>query len=382
MTGNFPAAIAGGGGLRTISAVHYRGVTVTSVALALAVALTGCGGSSDSKRSAGSGGSTTTKPALHPARIDELPATLDNGAAGRNTFNSATHVPPSVACREKVHPTSRSLVIRVLPDGPRAPDGELAFTAGLCVYLPPGYATSHRVYPVIYLLHGGGGDEGDGVAMGHLREIMDGLIADDPNAAALVVMPDGTNAQWYDSMGGRIQSERYVTDAVIPYVDRHFRTVASRRGRAVTGVSNGGYGAMLLAARHPDLFVAAGGMSSNLDGLSLPGLGPVGGAYYRAHHPIDLVDRLDHTDAILDVASRCTNPDPAALCATQALDQVFLAANRAFVAALRADRGRRAVVDYQEVDGAHQWRSWSEQLRNLQLPFLLARLTNPSRVSP
>lgn len=381
MIGNFPAAIAIGDGLRTIPTVHYRGVTFTSVAFALAVTLAGCGGSSGSKQSAEPDGSTTTNPSPQPARADELPAALDNGGLGRNTFNSATHVAPSVACGEKVHPTSRSLVIRVLPDGPRAPDGELAFTAGVCVYLPPGYAESNREYPVIYLLHGGGGDAGDAVAMGHLRGIMDGLIAHDRNAAALVVMPDGTNGQWYDSMGGRIQSERYVTDAVIPYVDRHFRTLASRRGRAVTGVSNGGYGAVLFAAKHPDLFVAAGGMSSNLDGLTLAGLGPAGGAYYRANHPLDLVDRLDHTDLILDIASRCTNPDPAALCATQAVDQAFLGANRAFVAALRADRGRRAVVDYKEVDGAHQWRSWSEQLRKRQLPFLLARLTNPSPAS-
>lgn len=351
---------------------------VTGIALALAITLAGCEGSSDAQHSGDPGRSTTTSPAPRPARVAELPAALDNGAGGRNTFNSPAYVPPSVACREKVHPTSRSLVVRVLPDGPRAPHGGLAFTAGVCVYLPPGYVKSNRTYPVIYLLHGGGGDAGDAVAMGHLREIMDGLIADNPNAAAIVVMPDGTNGQWYDSMGGRIQSERYVTDAVIPYVDQHFRTSASRRGRAVTGVSNGGYGAMLFAAKHPELFVAAGGMSSNLDGLTFPGLGPAGGAYYRANHPIDLVDRLDHTDLILDIASRCTNPDPGALCATQAVDQAFLAPNRAFVAALRADRARRAVVHYEEVDGAHQWRSWGEQLRKRQLPFLLARLSDPS----
>ena len=191
-------------------------------------------------------------------------------------------------------------------------------------------------------------------------------------------MPDGTNGQWYDSMGSRIQSERYVTDAVVPYIDQHFRTIATRHGRAVTGVSNGGYGAMLLAAKHPQLFVAAGGMSSNLDGLTFPGLGPADGAYYAANHPVALVDQLGNTDVILDIASRCTNPDPAALCATQVVDQAFLGANRAFVAALRADPGRRAAVRYEEVDGAHQWRSWSTQLRERQLPFLLARLSNPT----
>ena len=357
----------------TITAVQYRGLAFASV-VALAVALAACGGSGDSER-AGTG-TASTAPAAGTTPVGELPAALDNGAAGRNTFNSATHLAPSEACREQVHATRRSLVVRVLPDGPRAPDGELAFTAGVCVYLPPGYVNSNRRYPVIYLLHGGGGDAGDAVAMGHLRELMDGLIADDAKAAAIVVMPDGTNGQWYDSIDGRVQSERYVTDAVIPYVDQQFRTIASRRGRAVTGVSNGGYGAMLFAAKQPGLFVAAGGMSSNLDGLTLAGLGPAAGPYYLANHPVDLVHQLARTDLILDIASRCTSADPTALCGTQVVDQAFLGANRAFVAALRADRGRSALVEYAEVDGAHQWYSWSEQLRERQLPFRLARLSD------
>jgi putative tributyrin esterase len=365
--------------VRTITSVHYRGAMLTSVVLALALTQAGCGGSDDGDQSgtAERAGATTSVPAA--AHVGDLPAALDNGAAGRNTYSSPTHVPPAQACDDQVKATRRSLVVRVLPDGPRAPDGALAFTSGVCVYLPPGYVRSGQHYPVVYLLHGGGGDAGDAVTMGHLRELMDGLIADDPHSAALVVMPDGTNGQWYDSMGGRIETERYVIDSVVPYVDQHFRTTATRRGRAVTGVSNGGYGAMLFAAKHPDLFVAAGGMSSNLDALTLAGLGPAGGEYYQANHPVELAHQLANTDVILDIASRCTNPDPAALCGTQVVDQAFLGANRAFAAALKADRGRRTVVDYTEVDGAHQWSSWSEQLRDQQLPFLLARLSNPTR---
>jgi S-formylglutathione hydrolase FrmB len=249
------------------------------------------------------------------------------------------------------------------------------------VYLPPGYQASGLRYPVLYLLHGGGGDAGDAVAMGGLRELMDGLIADDPDAAAIVVLPDGTNGQWYDSVDGKVRNELYVMRSVVPYIDEHFRTIANRRGRAVDGVSNGGFGAMLLAAKHPEQFVAAGGMSSNLDGLTLYGLGPFEGAHYRANHPVALAKNFARTDVILDIASRCTNPDPVALCGTQSVDQAFLAANRAFVAALRGQGGRRAVVDYEEVDGAHQWYSWTEQLRDRQLPFLLERLSDPVRTS-
>ena len=78
------------------------------------------------------------------ARSTTCPRALDNGAAGRNTYHSPTHVTPAQACGEHGARDPKSLVVRVLPDGPRAPDGTLAFTSGVCVYLPPGYATSGR----------------------------------------------------------------------------------------------------------------------------------------------------------------------------------------------------------------------------------------------
>ncbi|MGZ4736770.1 MAG: alpha/beta hydrolase [Acidimicrobiia bacterium] len=326
-----------------------------------------------------SGASPTGARASAQTPRDELPAAMDNGAKGRNTFHSATHVRPAKACADQLHASRRSLVIRVLPDGPRTPEGKLAFTSGVCVYLPPGYVGSRTRYPVVYLLHGGGGDAGDAVAQGRLRQTMDGLIADDPSSAAIVVMPDGDDAQWYDGIDGQIRNETYVAGDLVPYFDRHFRTIPTRAGRAITGVSNGGYGAMLLAAKHPDLFAAAGGMSSNLDWLGARGLGDPNGPYYRANHPIELADRLANTDIVLDISSRCTSTNPADLCATQGLDQFFLASNRAFALKLMLVPGRRAVTDYREDDGAHQWRTWAELLRNRQLPFLLAHLTDPRR---
>jgi S-formylglutathione hydrolase FrmB len=347
-----------------------RRVMLVLVALGLSTAaLTACGSS---------GSAAPLHPKAQVSR-DELPARLDNGAKGRNTFHSTTYVPPVKTCGDNVHATDRSLVTRVLPNGPRAPDGSLAFTSGVCVYLPPGYASGSMRYPVVYLLHGGGGDAGDAVAQGHLRQTMDGLIAADPKQAAIVVMPDGDDGQWYDGIDGKIRNETYMTKNVIPYIDHHFRTIPTRAGRAITGVSNGGFGAMLLAEKHPQLFIAAGGMSSNLDWLGARGLGDPNGAYYRANHPSEHVDQLAHTDVVLDIASRCTSLDPAALCATQQLDQLFLPANRVFATLLTAVPGRTSVVDYREDDGAHQWSTWTDLLRTRQLPFLFQRLTDPRR---
>lgn len=352
-----------------------RGRAASRVAAAVAglLALAACAGSGSGPAARPTG---TTAPAAGAAR--PLLARLDNGAAGLNQSQLPGHVPPAQACGERVHPTPRSLVTRVLVDGPRRPDGTLAFTSGVCVYLPPGYATSGLRYPTVYLLHGGGGDAADAITFGHVRTLMDQRIARRAADAAIVVMPDGDGGLWYDAQDGTFRNESYVLDHVVPFVDARFRTIAARPGRAVDGVSNGGLGALLFAAKHPDVFGAAGGMSANLDALTLPGLGAPDGPYYAANHPLDLVDRLDRTPLVVDIASRCTRTDPGALCFTQTLDAVFLPPNRAFVAALRA-RPHRAALRYREIDGAHQWWSWSEQLRDRHLPFLLARLADPRR---
>src|SRR5438128_5986848 len=185
-------------------------------------------------------------PSTHPAAQrprpvhDELPAALDNGGAGLTAASPPGHVPPSLACRDRMHATKRSLVIRMLPDGPRVPGGGLAFTSGVCVYLPPGYAASVSRYPVVYLLHGGGGDQADGVTYGHIQAVMDSLVAQDRGRGAIIVMPDGASGQWYDSVNGALRNEEYVTKWVVPFVDRHLRTIVTRKARAIAGVSNGG----------------------------------------------------------------------------------------------------------------------------------------------
>ena len=61
--------------------------------------------------------------------------------------------------------------------------------------------------------------------------------------------PDGDIGRWYDAQDGSFLNERYVVDDVVPYIDAHFRTIAARAGRAIDGVSNGGHGAQLLAAK-------------------------------------------------------------------------------------------------------------------------------------
>jgi S-formylglutathione hydrolase FrmB len=317
---------------------------------------------------------------------DELPPQQDNGAQGRDT----SHPPPVQACADKLRPTSRSLVIRVLPRGPIAPNRSLAFQSGVCIYLPPGYVSSGLRYPVLYLLHGGGGDQADWVTHGHVRSDMDKLVRSDPRKALIVVMPDGRDAQWYDSYDRSIQNERYFFDYVIPYVDRHFRTIADRAGRAITGLSNGGYGALHFAAKRPDLFVAAGSMSGNVGGRSFGGLGtPVApggpafqevGTYYYGNVPAELVVNLDYLDLVINWGSRCSSDLSYDLCARWGFEQLFRLDNQHLRDRLIAV-GHRGRFVYSEDEGAHGWRWWPKWLVEKDLPVFFPRLADPEPAS-
>ena len=307
------------------------------------------------------------------------------GAQGRSDFASADHVPPIEACATE-QAASGSTITRILPDGPRLADGTLAFIPGACVYLPPGYATSGLRYPVLYLLHGGGGDQGDWVTQGDVQAIADAAAAADPDDALIVVMPDGRSGQWYDSKDRTLRNEAYVLDHLVPYVDATFRTIADRRGRAIAGLSNGGYGAFHLAAEAPDLFVAAGAMSGNLAARSMGGLGtPVveggpafqeAGAHYYGSIPIELAPNLDPVDLIVDWGARCESDVTVDACGTFAFEQAFADANRAFRDRL-AEVGYTGTLDYRETEGSHAWRWWQLWLRERHLPFVLDRLADP-----
>jgi S-formylglutathione hydrolase FrmB len=137
------------------------------------------------------------------------------------------------------------------------------------ILLPAGYdASGKRRYPVLYLYHGTSGGAGDWTAQpGRAQDITAGL-------PLIVVMPDaGVNSNggsWFTNWvnGGRFgppEWETWHVDRLIPWIDRSLRTVAQRRGRAIAGLSQGGFGAMSYAARHPDLFSAAASFSGAVD---------------------------------------------------------------------------------------------------------------------
>lgn len=129
------------------------------------------------------------------------------------------------------------------------------------VIVPDDYASSQNRYPVLYLLHGAGGDYKNWLA------IDTGLARYADMYHIIIVCPDGGNTSWYyDSpVDSTMRYDTYVSSELVNAVDRQYRTQAIREKRAITGLSMGGHGALYLAIRHPEIWAAAGSMSGGVD---------------------------------------------------------------------------------------------------------------------
>ncbi len=149
------------------------------------------------------------------------------------------------------------------------------------VYTPPGYENGATRYPVLYLLHGSGGDEDAWPTMGIANVIMDNLIADGKSKPMIVVMP---NAYWSElasldlagprkaappgvGAGGGVQgpadaNERDIAGDIVPFVDKHFRTLPGPQNRALAGLSMGSGITLNVAVKRLDVFASIGILSS------------------------------------------------------------------------------------------------------------------------
>lgn len=132
------------------------------------------------------------------------------------------------------------------------------------VVLPASYSKNQSNYPVLYLLHGAGGNFSNWLTKTPDKNLTKNL-ADQYNI--IIVMPEGDIYSWYlDSPSNKnSQFETYITKEVIQKIDVTYRTIKINKGRAITGLSMGGHGAMYLSTRHPELFGAAGTMSGAMD---------------------------------------------------------------------------------------------------------------------
>jgi enterochelin esterase-like enzyme len=136
------------------------------------------------------------------------------------------------------------------------------------VYIPDGYQSGVERYPVLYLLHGAGGDENAWVERGNIQERADKLIASHAIPPTLIVMPGCRACWWID--GAKDKAETAFWSELVPTVAKRFRTIESRSGMLIAGLSAGGYGAIRFAMKYPDRIAAAAAFSPAVYAVTPP----------------------------------------------------------------------------------------------------------------
>lgn len=144
------------------------------------------------------------------------------------------------------------------------PTEELSRPARVLILLPPSYgSTPDRRYPVLYFLHDGWGDETSLATHGVASELL-GRMADGRLPEFLIVAP-GARGSWFsDSLDGKERWETFLTGDLLRQVESRYRAIPSSAARGVTGISMGGYGAVKLSLKHPDLFGSVSALSAAL----------------------------------------------------------------------------------------------------------------------
>jgi diacylglycerol O-acyltransferase/trehalose O-mycolyltransferase len=264
----------------------------------------------------------------------------------------------------------------------------LAADTKVRVLLPDGYDPSQR-YPVLYLLHGCCDDWRSWTDKGQVTQITAGL-------PLIVVMPDGGQSGFYTDWyrPGPPRWETYHIGQLVPWVQRTFPVRAARAGRAIAGLSMGGFGALSYASRHPDMFVAAASFSGAVNtNEPVVGGAPDATVYldggqagdifgprtteevrWRAHNPWDLAENLRP----LKLTIRTGNGQPGGPYGggPDAIEFGVWRMSTSLHERLDALHVEHVWEDYGP--GAHDWPYWARDLRTT-LPQIMDAFAHPPR---
>ena len=209
---------------------------------------------------------------------------------------------------------------------------------GYLVYTPPHYdQLSIERYPVLYLLHGYTDTEMSWYATGRAHFILDNLLAEKAAAPMIIVMPFGSppaddraSGEWFSRVNPRF--ERYIVEELVARIDKKYRTVSFKKGRAIAGLSMGGGQALRIGLNNSDQFSWVGGFSSAV--------------FDSFHGPL-----LEDADTL--------NEELELLWVGCGRDDFLFKNNSDFIAQLNS-RGIRHVAHIRE--GAHTWPVWHKYL--------------------
>lgn len=230
----------------------------------------------------------------------------------------------------------------------------------ITIYTPPGYESGNSSYPVLYLLHGMGGDEEAWPTLGRATQIIDNLIAGGKAKPMIIVMPNGNVAQEAapgesseglykptfrlpNTMDGKY--EETFTD-IINFVDKNYRTVRNKSGRAVAGLSMGGFHSSHISRYYPDTFDYVGLFSAAI----IPNENVKSGVYENIDETLLKQKQNGYKLYWIGIGK----------------DDFLYQANTDFRKKLD---GMNFKYVYRESDGGHTWRNWRVYLSEF-LPLL------------
>lgn len=232
------------------------------------------------------------------------------------------------------------------------------------VVTPAGYSASNK-YPVVYLLHGFSDNYSAWLKKPTEPNEVERLC---DRFNVIVVCPDGATSWFMDSpVDPAIRYETYITSELIPYIDAHFASVKDRSGRAITGLSMGGHGALYLAFRHQDIFGAVGSMSGGVDLRPFPNNWNLAldlGKYNERHENWD-------NNSVVNLTHLLT-PNSLAIIFDCGSDDFFYKVNLNLHNELLE---RNIPHDFTVRPGGHTWSYWSNSI-NYQMLFFSRYFAN------
>ena len=237
------------------------------------------------------------------------------------------------------------------------------------VYLPESYDNDTvREYPVLYLLHGGGGSWGDWGRVGNMVRIADQLMAAGESRQMIVVMPDaGTTFMTYFN-GDKWNFEDHFFKEFMPLVENRYRIRAEKGSRAIAGLSMGGQGSVMYGCHRPDLFSVVYAMSAYLYRMEI--------AMFREDNPVnrDIQQRVEDHNAVKYIEGLSLDEVSPLRSVTWVIDcgddDFTYAANVEFSLAMK-EKG--IPLQVRIFDGAHSWEYWQAAFRRA-LPYISAIL--------
>jgi len=296
-------------------------------------------------------------------------------------------------------------IVNAGPGGPTSPttvkceaipSAILGTPVNTCVALPADYdSDANTRYPVLYFLHGLFENETSWGERGG-EQSLDALLSDGQVGKFLVVLPDGGRTFYINSMDGRERYEDFFIRELVPAIDRKYRTIASAAARGISGSSMGGYGALHLGMRHPDVFGSASSHSAALvpkfpnplptEGrwgfyarvLQGPFGSPLSEPYWEANSPLTLAEHPENFRN-LKLYFDCGDQDRYGFNeGAQLLDKTLTANGFPHEFALRpGSHGWSYLNQYMKYSLLFHWRWFGEAVRNNGGPAGKARMILP-----